>query len=142
MKPCITCKKTLPLSDFYAHPQMADGHLSKCKECHKTYVQNRYREVGGRPEYERERNQRPERKAARRVYQQACRKRSPGKNAAYKAVQRAVAGGRLQRQPCGICGDPKSQAHHTDYAKPLDVEWLCFRHHREIGHGQTVRSRS
>lgn len=30
-----------------------------------------------------------------------------------------------------------SQAHHEDYARPLDVRWLCFKHHRET-HGQQV----
>ena len=34
--------------------------------------------------------------------------------------------------------DPKwVEAHHDDYFKPLDVRWLCFRHHREL-HGQTI----
>lgn len=46
--------------------------------------------------------------------------------------------GRLVRKPCEACGSEKSQAHHDDYSKPLDVRWFCFKHHREIGHGQTV----
>ena len=29
--------------------------------------------------------------------------------------------GRLIRQPCEVCGEVKSQAHHGDYGKPLDV---------------------
>lgn len=42
----------------------------------------------------------------------------------------ALADGRLTRGPCEVCGDPKSNGHHDDYAKPLVVRWLCSRHHR------------
>jgi hypothetical protein len=34
----------------------------------------------------------------------------------------------LEPQPCKVCGD-KAQAHHHDYSKPLEVEWLCQKHH-------------
>lgn len=33
--------------------------------------------------------------------------------------------GLLQRQPCRECGAANAEMHHPDYAKPIDVIWLC-----------------
>jgi len=51
---------------------------------------------------------------------------------ARRMVHDAIRRGLIQRQPCAVCGDPKSEGHHNDYSKPLDVIWLCRKHHREI----------
>lgn len=39
--------------------------------------------------------------------------------------------GKLERKPCEVCGE-KAQMHHNDYSKPLEVTWLCRKHHLEL----------
>ena len=126
---------------FYAHPSMADGLLGKCKSCAKKDVKARYeakRELCAA--YERKRAQDPERKRKAAEYQRIRRARFPGKYKARQAVSNAVRDGRLTKQPCEVCGSTKVQAHHDDYRKPLSVRWFCFKHHREVAHGQVVTS--
>lgn len=46
-------------------------------------------------------------------------------------LRKAIKSGAVSKYPCSVCGNPKSQAHHEDYDKPLDVIWLCRKHHQE-----------
>lgn len=54
----------------------------------------------------------------------------PVKRAARKIVERAIREGRLVQSACGECGAQRAHAHHEDYSKPLDVVWLCPKHHK------------
>lgn len=48
--------------------------------------------------------------------------------------------GRLKKQPCEICGTDKAiEAHHDDYAQPMNIRWLCKKHHEEHHHNQIKR---
>lgn len=60
----------------------------------------------------------------------ACRLvRETHRGRAGNRVGIAIKKGELVRQPCEVCGAAKTDAHHDDYSKPLDVRWLCRLHH-------------
>ncbi len=56
------------------------------------------------------------------------------KYSAHLAVQRALGSGLLEKQPCEVCGAATVDAHHERYDRPLDVRWLCRRHHVKLHH--------
>jgi ribosomal protein S27AE len=37
--------------------------------------------------------------------------------------------GRVVKKSCSVCGNEKSEAHHEDYNKPLEVIWFCRKCH-------------
>ena len=51
------------------------------------------------------------------------------KTAAHSLGYRAIRDGRLVKKPCDICGDINVDAHHDDYSQPLNIRWLCKKHH-------------
>ena len=62
--------------------------------------------------------------------QRAWQLKHPERRAAHEAVRRALLRGELVRQPCEDCGAIHTvDAHHEDYSRPLEVTWLCRRHH-------------
>lgn len=63
-------------------------------------------------------------------YSKRFKKKFPEKYRAHRLLQYHVKQGNIIKQPCSVCGDPKSFGHHTDYSKPLEVIWLCRKHHR------------
>jgi ribosomal protein S27AE len=131
MPDCRVCSAAKEASEFYPRQLRKDGAVGECKECTKSRVRMRARLDDKVREYERARYQRPERKAV--VQQRAARwnEQNPEGYAAHTAVSNAVRDGRLKKEPCLFCGQGKVHAHHRDYARPLDVIWLCPKcHHR------------
>ena len=56
------------------------------------------------------------------------RLKNPERNKAHRAVFTALRNGSLKKEFC-FCGEKKVEAHHENYSKPLEVEWLCKIHH-------------
>lgn len=140
MKRCFKCQQVKNLEEFYRHPAMGDGRLGKCKECAKADVKsNRSDKREYYSRYDQERYKRPERRQASQRYLTLYRQRNPEKYIAHNAVNNALRDGRLIKQPCTYCGSTvRVEGHHSDYSKPLDVTWVCFKCHREEEHGQVV----
>lgn len=59
---------------------------------------------------------------------------------AYSLVAFAKVTGKLIQRPCYLCGNEKSEAHHPDYDKPLEVVWVCRKHHRLIDSSREMES--
>lgn len=64
-----------------------------------------------------------------------AREYDPVQRRAWNSVAAAIRHGKMKREPCVVCGDLETQAHHTDYTKPRQVTWLCRTHH-ERAHGR------
>jgi hypothetical protein len=139
MKRCFRCGEVKAIDEFYRHPMMTDGHLGKCKECTKIDVRGNYRiRLSDKHAYDKARTKTTERRLSRLAQHIRWAERHPEKERAHRKVHNALRDGRLVRLPCEMCGETKTQAHHDDYAKPLEVRWLCFRCHRGVVHGSLV----
>lgn len=137
MKTCFKCNVQKPLMDFYKHPSMADGHVNKCKQCNKNDVaEHRLKNIDCIRAYDRERAKNPERAKLNAELTKLWRNKDKRRVKCHSTVSRAIKSGDLIRKPCIECKNEKSQAHHEDYEKPLDVIWLCqichSKRHQEI----------
>lgn len=131
-KQCFKCQTVKPLTDFYAHSGMVDGHVNKCKQCNKNDVAiHRLKNIERIREYDRKRSKNFERMKAVSEISSEWRKADKRRTKCHNAVKRAIKSGDLNRLPCEKCGNEKSYAHHEDYDKPLEVIFLCQPCHKQ-----------
>lgn len=110
---------------------MLDGHLNKCKECVKTRVKKRYyKEFEKIQSYEKIRALNPKRLKYSVARMREYRKKFPERYKANNIVNNAIRDGKIIKLPCKVCGNKNVHAHHSDYTKPLEVTWLCPKHHK------------
>lgn len=109
---CGRCKEIKPLSEFNKDATTKKKVHCYCKECAC---------LAAKEHHFKHRDKALERM---RLYN-----KSRNRNSAHKKATEALRTGVLKRQPCEECGAEKTDAHHDDYAKPLEVRWLCRSHH-------------
>jgi hypothetical protein len=137
-KQCFKCGEIKPLSEYYKHKDMTDGHLNKCKTCAKKDVEDRRLQLEASDPLwaiaERKRQREKSRKYrddGRAKPQPAKRVIDPAHKQANSILGNAIRDGKITPESCIVCGNEKAQAHHEDYSKPLSVHWLCTRHHND-----------
>jgi hypothetical protein len=119
---------------------MKDGHVNKCKECNKSdVVNNRALNISYYREYDKKRGNRQNKQ-----YRDEYKAKYPNKYRAHTITSNAIRDGKLFKEPCEICSEVNAvHAHHDDYAKPLNVRWLCAAHHsqwhKKNGEGLNVK---
>ena len=130
MKKCTKCGIEKEKGLFQNRKASHDGLTASCKACLKLYDDSRLND--------------PKRMKARRDYQKTEKGRAAHskasnkwlesnqiKRAAHIMVGNAIRDEKLFKMSCEKCSGLKVNAHHDDYAKPLEVRWLCDRHHSE-----------
>ena len=113
---------------------MKDGHVNKCKKCAKR-ESNEWREnnLEKIQEYDRFRYKNDmKRREDHNESTKKHREKYPEKYKARMYLGNAVRDRRIIKEPCCVCGNNISTAHHEDYSKPLEVVWVCLKHHKEL----------
>jgi hypothetical protein len=129
-KRCTMCKGVKPTDQFYKNHKSADRHGSQCKIC-----SSNYRRTWAQREHIRERlkkmshEYRLEHPESTGDSRRLWRAKYPQKKKAHSVIWRAIKKGRIAKQPCSICGEINTHAHHDDYNQPLNIRWLCKAHH-------------
>jgi len=139
MKKCVECGLEKELSEFHNQPTMKDKKSKKCKTCYnKDCLEYRKKNVDRYRKHYRERSSLPHRKALSNRVGFAYRTQYPERHHANISVRDAIRKQILVRPDnCERCGlECRVEGHHHDYAKPLNVIWVCNSCHKII-HKQT-----
>lgn len=142
MKTCNRCLKNKPLSGFYKIGAI-------CKECKRIEQRQRFLAYSQDPNWVAKERKRTRERNIRLGYAEKYRattkaqkkrlaeikkawiERNPAKRKAHNILSAALRDGKIKKKRCEVCGK-YAQAHHPDYSKPLEIVWLCPKHHKQI----------
>lgn len=130
LRACKVCGVIRPLEEF-PHSRFFQGKEYKrnlCKTCYSDYMSAR--EVKAN----RSQTRYLKHKEAIAEYSKKYKGTHTQEDITRRKTNLAIKKGILKRKPCSVCDNIKSDAHHFDYNRPLEVIWLCRKHHRLL-HG-------
>jgi len=140
MKTCTKCGETKHRSRFGTNKNRKGGLQCWCKTCNTKYnreylAKNRdsirnhkriYYANNRASVLKRVHDYRVENREQIARHKQERHLAHPEHKKAQDAIKTEKRAGRLSVKPCEMCGsDENIDAHHDDYSKPLDVQWLC-----------------
>ena len=151
MKRCSKCGEEKAVEDFSRNRRERDGRRSWCKDCCNADSQRRYEadpasyaaknkrwHAANSGQRHKTRKRWEEKNPGKALAgRERYKQRHPAKARAGQVVRNAVHRGTLAKpSTCEGCGrkvdNPRDlHAHHDDYDKPLEIEWLCRRCHNE-----------
>jgi len=131
---CPTCKRWLPKSSFYPDKRTWNKIKSQCRNCHiKSSIKTRNKDNKNKLNRESMRKARINNLEKFREREKIAARKRPKDIRYYsrQCLNNAVNGGIIVKpSKCEKCGkEKKLTAHHEDYTKPLNVEWLCYECH-------------
>ena len=124
-KICFKCERELPISQFYRHPKMPDGHLNKCKDCTKKDVKERYDRLSQDPAFMEKERARGRDKYARLGYRwKEVSDTQKVKRALYPCL-------RNTKEKTGLPKGGEEELHHWNYNLNMSIIIMPRRlHHR------------
>jgi len=132
MKVCSNCGMEKSKTEFQKRNASVDGLTASCQSCLKQRDAARYKtERELRSARQKSYLATPEGKAAHKRATEKWQEQNKLRRAAHVILNNALKYKTIERQLCWVCGT-KAEAHHPDYSRPLDVVWLCKKHHHEV----------
>lgn len=105
MKKCKKCGIIKDSTDYYFQSKTADLLRTMCKRCFVDYSI---------------------------PYMKNADQKNPEKRRAREQLRSKVRNGKISKGICVVCKSKKTEAHHPNYAKPLDVIWYCRKDHKKL----------